>query len=315
MRISLVVTPLTDSNLRLAAQVGATDIVARFPGHYGLSLEALQQKVESFGLRLGVVEGYIPHDLVVHGRPGRDTQIDDIINLLQEMGRLHVPICCYNFMPDDDWSRTSVNAPERGGARVTAFDAAQVVSAPSARGRPISAERLWDNLAYFLERAVPIAAAAGVRLALHPDDPPLTPLGGQDRILCRPEAFDRVFALAPNSANGVCFCQGTFASMGDLDIPALIHHFGRRVHYVHFRDVMGAVPSFRETFHDNGKTDMAAAMRAYAEIGFDGPIRPDHVPTLEGETNEFPGYHMLGRLFAVGYMRGLIQATRAKCGS
>jgi len=106
----------------------------------------------------------------------------------------------------------------------------------------------------------------------------------------------------------MCFCQGTFAEMG-VDIPSAIRRLGRHINYVHFRDVEGAVPSFRETFHDNGKTNMFAAMQAYKEVGYAGPMRPDHVPTLEGESNEYPGYHMLGRLFAVGYMRGLMHAV------
>ena len=107
------------------------------------------------------------------------------------------------------------------------------------------------------------------------------------------------------------FCQGTFAEMG-VSIPETITHFGDHIHFVHFRDVDGVVPRFAETFHDNGITDMAAAIRAYRSIGFSGPIRPDHVPVLEGETTENSGYTMLGRLFAVGYMKGLIEATTNK---
>jgi mannonate dehydratase len=156
---------------------------------------------------------------------------------------------------------------------------------------------------------VPVAEKEGVKLALHPDDPPMSPLKHQERIIISPDAYERVFRLNDSPANGMCFCQGSFASMGDHDIPALIRWFGPRIHYVHFRDVAGAVPRFRETFHDNGKTDMAACIRAYREIGFTGPARPDHVPTLEGESNELAGYHMMGRLFAVGYMRGLLDAT------
>ena len=104
----------------------------------------------------------------------------------------------------------------------------------------------------------------------------MSPLKHQERIIISPEAFDRVFALNDSPANGMCFCQGSFASMGDHDIPSLIRHFGPRIHYVHFRDVVGAVPRFRETFHDTGKTDMAACIRAYREIGFNGPARPDN---------------------------------------
>ena len=120
--------------------------------------------------------------------------------------------------------------------------------------------------------------------------------------------FDRLLKLAPSAANGICFCQGSFATM-NVDIPATIRRFGSSIQYVHFRDVRGNPSAFAETFHDNGPTDMAEAMRAYREIGFQGPIRPDHVPQLVGEDDGEPGYTMLGRLFAYGYIRGLMHAS------
>jgi mannonate dehydratase len=121
------------------------------------------------------------------------------------------------------------------------------------------------------------------------------------------ENFERLMRLAPSPQNAICFCQGTFASMG-VDIPATIRRLGPHIQYVHFRDVSGTRDDFVETFHDNGPTDMAAAMRAYRGISFNGPIRPDHVPQFVGEPGE-PGYTMLGRLFAYGYIRGLMHAT------
>ncbi len=308
MRLALVCTPHTDANLRLAVQVGVTDVVARYPPHLGRTLTEMVAQARGHGLALSIVEGYIPHDAITHGRLDRERQLAGFVDLVREMARLGVGILCWNFMPDDDWTRTTATAQDRGGALVTAFDAADLATTPG-RGGPITADRLWDNMAWFLERIVPVAEREGVKLALHPDDPPMSPLRQQDRIIISPEAFERVFAINDSPANGMCFCQGTFASMGEQDIPALIRRFGPRIHYVHFRDVAGAVPQFRETFHDNGKTDMAAAIRAYRSIGFAGPARPDHVPTLEGESNELAGYHMQGRLFAVGYMRGLLDAT------
>ena len=122
------------------------------------------------------------------------------------------------------------------------------------------------------------------------------------------EGFERLLELRPSPNNGLCFCQGTFTEMG-VDIPATIRRFGTKIHYVHFRDVRGTAEDFTETFHDNGPTDMAAAMRAYRAVGFDGPIRPDHVPQLFGEEQGEPGYTMQGRLFAYGYLRGLMDGT------
>ena len=114
--------------------------------------------------------------------------------------------------------------------------------------------------------------------------------------------------LYPSESNGISFCTGNFIAMG-ADLSEAIHHFGDNIHYVHFRDVEGDAEDVTEVWHDAGPTDMLAAMRAFHEIGFDGPMRPDHVPTMQSETNERPGYEMKGRILAVGYMRGLIEAV------
>jgi mannonate dehydratase len=150
-----------------------------------------------------------------------------------------------------------------------------------------------------------------VVLACHPDDPPMSPFRDYDQIMISPEAFDRMFSLSSSSAHGMCYCQGSFASMG-VDVIENIRHFGDRIKYVHFRDVRGSVPNFTETFHDNGPNDMAEAIQTYIDIGFDGPIRPDHVPVLHGEPIDYAGYTMLGRLHAIGYMQGLIECARKR---
>src|SRR5690606_2311409 len=137
------------------------------------------------------------------------------------------------------------------------------------------------------------------------DDPPLVQFQDKARIMNSVENFERLMALVPSPRNAICFCQGTFAAMG-YNIPETIRRLGVHIRYVHFRDVRGTRESFIETFHDNGQTDMAAAMQAYADIGFRGSMRPDHVPQMLGEDEGEPGYTMLGRLFAFGYMRGLM---------
>jgi mannonate dehydratase len=308
MKIALMVTPMSDSHLRLAAQIGVEEIVSPFPGVGAGGLATECDRVRAFGMRISVVERHVPHDRLVHGLPGRDEQMTTFKDLVREMGRQGVETLCYNWMPEEDWQRTSIDTRERGEARVTAFDLDQVRG--ETRARPTPADHLWRNLQTFLEELLPVAEDAGVRLAMHPDDPPLPSLRGQDRIMTNFDAFERLLDLHPSPANGICYCQGSFASAGE-DVLAGIHRLGERIHFVHFRDVRGTVPKFHETFQDNGPTDMAAAIRAYREIGFTGPLRPDHVPTLEGESNENPGYEMLGRLFAVGYIRGLLDAVPA----
>jgi mannonate dehydratase len=301
---------MADHHLRLAAQVGVTDIVARYPGADRDNLQRLRDRVASVGMNLSIIEGCIPKDKIVHGKPGREEQIAEFQRLLRNLGATGVTICCYNWMPSDDWTRTRVDLPERGGALVTGYDANEDNQPPVPASEAMDKKSLWANLQYFLDRVVPIAEESGVKLAMHPDDPPLPTFRGHAQIMSSVEGFERLVQLRPSPANGICFCQGTFAEMG-VDIPATIRRLAKHIHYVHFRDVVGTAPSFRESFHDNGKTNMVEAMRAYFECGVDVPARPDHVPTLDGESNETPGYHMLGRLFAVGYLRGLIQAAEA----
>jgi mannonate dehydratase len=193
---------------------------------------------------------------------------------------------------------------------VTAFNQTEAPAQAAPAGMNLTHALLWDNLRYFLERVVPIAEAAGVKLAIHPDDPPVPWMGSVPRILTNLEAFQRLLDLAPSSANGLTFCQGNFALMTP-DLPEAIRHFGsqQKIFFVHCRDVRGTAGHFQETFHDDGPTDMLACLRAYRDIGYSGVLRPDHVPTLAGEANDTPGYASLGRLHAIGYIRGLAEAV------
>jgi mannonate dehydratase len=291
--------------LLLAAQIGVTDIVGRYPREGTPGIRELHERVRSVGLRLNVIEGYLPLERVVAGKPGREEDIDEIGILLEAMGELDIPVLCYNFMPTLDMTRTRFDVLERGGALVNAFDAAAL---PESVPEGPEHAQLWENLHYFLKRVVPIAEANGVRLAMHPDDPPLSRLRGHALIITAPEAFERLATLIDSSSNAICFCQGCFSEMG-TDVPAAIRRLGSQIAYVHFRDVRGCAPNFRETFHDNGQTDMYEAMRAYRDVSFTGPMRPDHVPRLVGEEGEATGYTMLGRLFAIGYMKGLMEGV------
>ncbi len=181
-----------------------------------------------------------------------------------------------------------------------------------ARRRRSPRRLLWETLAWFLERAVPVAEEAGVKLALHPDDPPLSPVRGIGRIIRSLDAYDRVFELQPSPANGMTMCQGNVTLMTD-DLPAAIRRFGEagRIHFVHFRDVRGTPERFVETFVDEGPTDMAACIRAYLDAGVDAPLRTDHSPSLTRATRRLvPGYPTLGRLHAIGYVQGLLAASR-----
>ncbi len=317
MRLGTVLTPLSDENLQLAAQCGVEDVVNRYPGSELEHLLKIKRRIESFGMKLSVIEGHLPIELIKIGRDEEGTELDDLKMLIRQMGEAGVPILCYNFMAGTDWVRTQVDAPERGGAKVTGFRLSDVEHAlqfphdasgpmPVRSDAGITEAAIWENLEQLLLELVPVAEDAGVMLAMHPDDPPLPEFLGNARIMNSVENFERLVNLVPSPNNGICFCQGTFAEMG-VDIPETIRRLGPHIRYVHFRDVRGHRESFVETFHDNGPTDMIAAVKAYREVGFQGPIRPDHVPQLVGEDEGEPGYTMLGRLFAYGYIRALLQ--------
>ncbi|EAQ78758.1 mannonate dehydratase [Blastopirellula marina] len=315
MQLTSVVTPLSDENLARVAQLGVTNVAIRYPGPHLDDLLAIQERLSRFGLQIAAVEGELPIQNAILGTASRDDDLAQMKQLLVNLGSAQIGVCCYNFMPASDWVRTGSQTQERGGAWTTSFRLADADQAASLHavssthtGAAVTREQMWENLRSFLAELLPIAEKSGVALAMHPDDPPLAAFGQHARIMNSLNDFERLLELSSSPSNGICFCQGTFAVMG-VDIPGTIRKLGDRIRYVHFRDSHGTADDFTEAFHDNGPTDMVAAMHAYHDIGFQGPIRPDHVPQLAGEEEGDPGYTMLARFFAFGYIRALMQSA------
>jgi len=309
----------------LARQIGveyaitkaAPELTGTEPPHNFKVLKSVADSFREKGFKLYGLEGdQFDMAPIKLGLANRDEVIEKYIDLLHNMGRLEIPLLCYNFMASIGWFRTRVDIPERGGAQVSGFYLDDVSNQFVPEDQRISEEKLWENLFYFQDAVLPEAKSAGVKMALHPDDPPVSPLKGVGRILTNSAAFEKVWNRNPIESNAITFCQASFLTMGE-NIQELAKKWLKenRVAFLHIRDVEGDRENFRETFHDNGPTNMVEMFRIYHQYGFDGPLRPDHAPAMYGETqgsfggSTTVGYEITGKIFAIGYMKGILEAV------
>lgn len=313
MDSTIMLSPEPDRRWTIAHQLGIDTAVVRFWGDDEWwtfdTLLKTRNRFEDQGFSLDVVEDRPPMVNTVLGTPGRGAEIETVKILLRNMGQLGIDTYCWVWTENPlGVLRTSDSIPARGDSHTTGYDH-QWMERAEDYPVEITEDELWENLQYFLDEVIPIAEEAGVNMALHPDDPPVSPIRGVPRLVTSVENYERILQMHESPNHGVTFCQGNFTAMG-ADIPTTIKRFANDIHFVHFRDVEGTADSFVETWHDTGPTDMKAAIQAYQDIGFDGPIRPDHVPKMlsENDRNEAMfGYTDLGRLYAVGYIDGLLE--------
>ena len=305
--------PRRDVSWDLARQCGVSHGVIRLPEEPEFDFtdaacwDALCGRFEAFGITPLVVEP-LPnalHDHIKAGDSRRDECIDTFIRMLPLMRDRGIGTVCFNFMAHVGWTRTRRDIPDRGGARVTGFRLAEYEPGPQA----ISEEEVWRNYRYFVDAAVPEAERFGVRLALHPDDPPLPKLGQVSRVMISLRNIQKALAARPSPCLGVTFCQACYYFMGE-DVEACARALRDSIFFIHFRNGTGCGTDFHETFHDDGDIDMARMIALYTELGLqDAPIRVDHVPDMAyARDDRLPaGYDTQSRPFAIGYLKGLME--------
>jgi len=276
------------------------------PWDYG-PLMRYKNMLEENGIKLVAIEDNPPMDGIKFGIPRlKEEQIEYVATMLENMGKLGIKLWCYNWMAGFGWSRTRTHIRGENGEYVSGFNIKDIENAPQKYGK-VEASTLWKTLKDFLEYVVPIAEKYDIKLAMHPDDPPIEEYRGVARIVNSVENYDRYLNLVKSDQVGITLCQGNFTLMTD-DLPGAIRHFGKRIFFVHFRDVKGDKYNFVETLIGEGKTDLVEVAKAYLDIDFDGIMRVDHTPTLEGDTEFLPGYSYLGRIYSIGYIKGIFEA-------
>lgn len=307
---------ITDERLAFIKQCGVEDFLLNtptLPGEHRWELQdltRLRQRADAAGLRLFAIEN-VPtkfYDKIMLGLPGRDEQIEHMKATVRNLGRAGITTFGYHFMPNSVW-RTS-RPTIRGGAVTTAFDLREAAKRPLSAGRVYTEAEMWRNYDWYLERILPVCKESGVRLALHPDDPPVETLGGIPRLFRNFENFRRAMKTHDSPMHGLDFCHGCWSEMrGGAGILEAIDYFGSRgkILYVHMRDVIGAADKFVECWLGDGNSNILAVMRKLKAVRFDGIMITDHVPRMADDT---PWCHR-GRAYTIGYMRALLDVINA----
>ena len=318
MKLSVFIPPRpTERQLRFVAQLGVR-YVYTWLGDDQLdvgSLRALMRSIEPYGLTLynagSIRLGKSP---AIHlGLEERDQVIAELATFIRALAAAGIRVTTFTWEPDQVWS--TGRETTRGGAMARAVDAAALAKLPFSRGRRYAESELWDNFAYFMERIIPVAEAEGVRLALHPNDPPLPEIAGIPCLVRSAESYRRAYRTAASPALGMEFCAGCWLEGGSGfgDILDGVREFGRehRILIVHFRNVSSSLPRFVETFVDEGIMDMARVIDTLEEVGYDGTVILDHSPELVGSEEPVAGgYPYAATAFAIGYMKALMARAR-----
>lgn len=326
------------------------EYIRQIPGMYGIvsaiydvpvgevwpldKLQALRARIEGAGLKFEVVESVPVHEDIKLGKPTRDRLIANFQQNIRNCAQVGVKVICYNFMPVFDWTRTEMAKELPDGSFTLAFDAQAVAEIDPEKGialpgwdasykpeqlkslldeyKAVGEDNLWANLEYFLKAIIPVAEEAGIKMAMHPDDPP-RPIFGLPRIVKNRDDLARLVKMVDSKANGITLCSGSLGADLCNNIPSLVREFGGqgRIHFGHLRNVkVEEDGTFYESTHNScdGSLDMAEIVKAYHEVGFEGYVRPDHGRMIWGETGK-PGYGLYDRALGAVYLNGLWEAV------
>lgn len=326
------------------------DYIRQIPGMHGIvsavydvpvgevwpieTIQALKAKIEAHGLAFDVIESVPVHEDIKLGKPTRDRLIANYQQTIRNLAACGLKVICYNFMPVFDWTRTTLAKTLEDGSTTLAFSTKEVEEIDISKGislpgwdasyKPeqlkalldeyssVDEEKLWAHLTYFLQAIIPVAEEAGIKMAIHPDDPP-RPIFGLPRIVKNRDDLARLVKIVDTPANGLTLCSGSLGAGPENNVEALVREFGGmgRIHFAHLRNVkVSANGDFEETAHrsDCGSLDMAAIVKAYHDTGFTGYVRPDHGRMIWGETGK-PGYGLYDRALGAVYLNGLWEAV------
>jgi mannonate dehydratase len=322
LKLSLQISgEASDEDLQFAQQLGV-EYVSIPSGGDKATLEnfmRLKQRVEAAGLKVWNIGNSNVHNMpeVTLNLPGRDQKIEEYKSYLRNLAKAGIFYTTYAHMGNGIWS--SERERTRGGAPARAFNldkdpkghwAGQVFAGPLTHGRKFSKDELWENYTYFIKQVVPVAEELGIRIGIHPDDPPMPELGGVPRcIFGNFDGYVRALEIANSPNIGVCLCAGTWMEGGDLmgkDVFEAARAFAAmdKLWKIHFRNVSAPLPHFVETFVDNGYTDMLKLMQTLQEVDFRGALIADHVPSMVGGTR-------VGWAYSLGYIKALLAAVKA----
>ena len=324
IKISLQIpTEAPDEDLQLAKQIGVDHVNIGTGGDKATAENFIRLKgrVEAAGLKVWNIGNSNVHNMpeVTLNLPGRDQKIEEYKQYLRNLGKAGITYTTYAHMGNGIWSSeresTRGNAPARSFHQATAkgYWAGKVFEGPLTHGREYSKEEIWENYTYFIKQVVPVAEEQGIRIGIHPDDPPVPVLGGVPRcIFGNYDGYMKALEIANSPNVGVCLCCGTWMEGGKYtgkDVFGAIRGFAKigKLWKIHFRNVTAPIPDFVETFVDNGYTNMRKVMETLVEVDYRGNLIADHVPQMVG-------HRLVGWAYSIGYIRALYASAQAKYG-